>query len=286
MTIAITGASGALGRATAEFVLRTVDPQEVVLTTRSPETLADFAARGVQVRRADFDDADTLATAFQGVDRLLLISTNAVGARLDQQRAAVSAAVEAGVQHIVYTSVPEPVPANPALVVADHAGTEQALRDSGVRWTFLRNNLYTHMQVQTVERAASTGTLVTNGGSGAVAYVTREDCAAVAAAVLTQDGHEGKAYDITGAEAWTADDLAALACEIGGRDIELVHVDDAAFAAGLREAGLPGEVADVVTTFGAATRGDFLANVTSAVADLTGQKPTPLADVVRTPLKH
>lgn len=281
MTIAITGASGALGRAAAELVLLTVDPREVVLTTRRPELLADLAARGAQVRRVDFTEASTLATAFVGVDRLLLISTDAVGSRLDPQRAAIAAAARAGVRHIIYTSVPEPVPDNPARVVADHAGTEQALRDSDMQWTLLRNNLYAHMQVPGIEHAAASGRLVTNGGEGATAYVTREDCAAAAAAVLTQDGHEGMTYDITGPEAVTGDDLAALAREFGGCEVELVGVDDAEFSAGLLKAGLAEEVAGLVTSFGASTREGYLATVSTAVADLTGRQPTPLADLVR-----
>lgn len=285
MTIAITGASGHLGRATAEFVLRAVDPREVVLTTRRPELLADFAARGAKVRRVDFNDPETLPAAFRGVDRLLLISTDAIGSRLDQQRAAISAAARAGVRHVVYTSVPEPLPANPALVVADHAGTEQALRDSTVQWTMLRNNLYTHMQVPGIEHAVASGRLVSNAGAGATAYVTREDCARVAAAVLIQGGHEGLAYDVTGPEALTASDLAALAHEIGGRDIELVSVDDDAFTAGLRANGIPNATAVLVASFGAAARGGFLANVSPVVADLTGHSATALGDVVRSALK-
>jgi NAD(P)H dehydrogenase (quinone) len=285
MTIAITGASGALGRASADVVLQAVDPREVVLTTRRPESLGDLAARGVDVRRVDFADPRTLTTAFAGVDRLLLISTDAIGARLDQQRAAISAAADAGVGHVIYTSVPEPVAANPALVVADHAGTEQALRDSNLQWTMLRNNLYAHMQGSGIEHAVASGRLVTNGGAGATAYVTRADCAAAAAAVLTQDGHEGQAYDITGPEALSAVDLVALAREISGRDVELVIADDAAFMAGLLAAGLPHGAAELVTSFGAATRGGFLANVSSAVADLTGHTPTALAAVVRAALK-
>ncbi len=282
MTIAITGASGALGRAAAELVLLTVDPREVVLTTRRPDLLADLAARGAQVRRVDFTEPSTLATAFVGVDRLLLISTDAVGSRLDPQRAAIAAAARAGVGHIIYTSVPEPVPDNPARVVSDHAGTEQALRDSGMRWTLLRNNLYAHMQVPGIEHAAASGRLVTNGGEGATAYVTREDCAAAAAAaVLTQDGHEGMTYDITGPEAVTGGDLAALAREFGGCEVELVNVDDAEFSAGLLKAGLAEEVAGLVTSFGASTREGYLATVSTAVADLTGRQPTPLADLVR-----
>lgn len=281
MTIAITGASGFLGRATAETVLETVDPREVVLTTRHPELLADLAARGADVRRVDFTDSRTLPAAFEGVERLLLISTDAIGARLGPHRAAIAAAAETGVRHIVYTSVPEPVPANPALVVPDHAGTEQAIRDSGLGWTMLRNNLYAHMQIPGLMHAAASGRFVTNHGEGVTAFVTREDCAAAAAAVLTQDGHEGRAYDITGSLAVSAADLVALAREFGGRDVELVDVDDVAHLDGMRTAGVPSKVAELVTSFGAATRMGYLANVSSAVADLTGQAPRTLADVVR-----
>ncbi len=281
MTIAITGASGQLGRATAELVLHAVDPHEVVLATRKPELLADLAARGAQVRRVDFTDPSTLDGAFAGVERLLLISTDRVDSRLGPQRAAIAAAVRAGVRHIAYTSVPEPVPDNPALVVASHAATEQALRDSAVEWTMLRNNVYADLQVPGIEHAIASGQLVTNAGDGATAYVTREDCAAVAAAVLTQNGHEGKAYDVTGSEALSGADLVALAREIGGSPVELVSVDDDAFTAGLREAGLPNEVAELVTSFGASTRNGYLANVSTTVADLTGRQPTALADVLR-----
>lgn len=285
MTIAITGASGALGRAAAEFLLQSTDPTKVVLTTRNPHSLADFASRGASVRRADLSDPANLATAFAGVDKLLLISTDAGGARLAQHLAAISAASQAGVRHIAYTSVPQPISANPALVVADHAATEQAIKDSGMAWTMLRNNLYAHMQVPGIEHAAASGQLVANSGAGATAYVTREDCAAVAAAVLTQYGHENHVYDVTGARAWSAADLAALAGEIGDREVQLVQVDDEAYREGLVQAGLPQAVAELLTSFGASARGGFLANVSPTVEDLTGRSATELDAVVRSTLK-
>lgn len=281
MTIAITGASGALGRATAARLLDLVDPRDVVLATRTPDALADLAARGADVRRVDFTDPGTFPAAFAGVERLLLISTDAVGARLGHQRAAIAGAAEAGVRHIVYTSIPEPVPGNPALVVPDHAGTEQALRESGLKWTMLRNNLYSHMQVMAVQQMIATGRYVTNAGDGATAYVTREDCAAVAAAVLTRDGHEDRAYDVTGPAALTAADLAALAEKIGGRTVETVHLDDDALTGQLLAAGVPAELAKVLVSFGASTRLGFLANVSTTVPDLTGRPATPLADLLQ-----
>jgi NAD(P)H dehydrogenase (quinone) len=280
MTIAITGASGQLGRLVADQLLDTVAPAEVVLLTRDPAKLADYAERGADVRAADFDKPDELVDAFAGVERVLLISTDAVGARVEGHRAAIAAAAKAGVRHIAYTSVSEPTPDNPAGVVADHAATEEALRESGLAWTMLRNNLYADMQVDTVAQAAASGQLVTNVGDGGAAYVTRADCAAVAVGVLTTEGHEGKAYDVTGPRAYTATDLAALAAQQSGNPVEVVQVDDEAYTAGLVSEGLPDFIAPLLTSFGTATRLGKLATVTDVVETIGGRKPTPLSALI------
>jgi NAD(P)H dehydrogenase (quinone) len=280
MTIAITGASGQLGRLVADQLLTTVDPAELVLLTRDPAKLADYAERGADVRAADFSKPDELVEAFAGVERVLLISTDAVGARVEGHLAAIDAAVKAGVRHMAYTSVSGPTADNPAGVVADHAATEEALRESGLAWTMLRNNLYADMQVDSVAQAAATGQLVTNFGDGGAAYVTRADCAAVAAGVLTGEGHEGKAYDVTGPHAYTAADLAELATEKSGKPVEVVQVDDEAYTAGLVSAGLPDFIAPLLTSFGTATRLGKLATVTDVVEQVGGRKPTPLSALI------
>lgn len=280
MTIAITGASGQLGRLVADQVLTTVDPAEVVLLTRDPAKLADYAERGADVRAADFSKPDELVEAFAGVERVLLISTDAVGARVEGHLAAIDAAVKAGVRHLAYTSVSGPTADNPAGVVADHAATEDALRESGLTWTMLRNNLYADMQVDSVAQAAAAGQLVTNTGDGGAAYVTRADCAAVAAGVLTGEGHEGKAYDVTGPHAYTAADLAELATQKSGKPVEVVQVDDEAYTTGLVSAGLPDFIAPLLTSFGTATRVGKLATVTDVVEQVGGRKPTPLSALV------
>jgi NAD(P)H dehydrogenase (quinone) len=280
MTIALTGASGQLGRRTAELLLDAVDPSEVVLVTRSPDALDDLAARGADVRHGDFSTPGSLPAAFAGVDRLLLISTDVVGERLPGHRAAVAAAVAAGVGHLAYTSIPNPVPDNPAGVVPDHAATEEALRDSGAAWTFLRNNLYADMQVPALQQAAAAGRLVANTGDRGTAYVTREDCAAAAVGVLTGDGHEGRAYDVTGPQALTARDLAALAGDVSGTPVEVIAVGDEAYIEGLESAGLPPPAAQLIASFGTAGRLGYLEGVSTAVRDLTGREPIPLRDLL------
>lgn len=283
MRIVITGASGHLGRRVIEELLeRGVDASDLILVTRWPEALAEHAERGADVRHGDFTDPSSLPAAFAGGERMLLISTDAIGARVQHQRDAIDAAVAAGIRFVAYTSVVNPEPGtNPAVAVADHRATEDKLRESGLGWTFLRNSIYADLEAGNQAAAVATGQLVTNGGDGKVAYVARDDCAAAAAAVLATDGHAGKAYDITGPERLDADARAALFAELGGRPVEVVQVDDAGYAAGLAEAtGMPLPVAEVYATFGTATREGELDVLTDDFATLTGRAPRSLRDVL------
>jgi NAD(P)H dehydrogenase (quinone) len=142
MSIVITGASGQLGRLSAELVLDRVPASEVILTTRRPEVLSDLAERRATVRQADFDRPETLAEAFAGGENLLLISTDDLGRRAAQHRAAIEAAREAGVRHVAYTSYLNPVEQNPAVITPSHRDTEWALRESGLAWSALRHAFY------------------------------------------------------------------------------------------------------------------------------------------------
>jgi NAD(P)H dehydrogenase (quinone) len=279
----IAGASGQLGGGAAEELLARVQPEQVRLLTRTPERLADLAARGAEVRRADLDEPDTLASALEGGRRLLLISTDALDRRVAQHRAAIDAAVQAGVGHVIYTSVVSPEPANPAAVVETHRQTEDDLRGAGCAWTLLRNNLYAEYQEPEAREAAASGRVVHNRGDGAAAYVSRMDCAAAAAAVLAQDGHAGRAYDITGPESLSAADLARLYGEIGGRHVEPVAVDDDAFIAGMVGDSTDGHMAygaRLVASFGRAIREGHFAGVSDAVQRLTGREPRRVRDVL------
>jgi NAD(P)H dehydrogenase (quinone) len=280
MTIAITGAAGHLGRLTAQLVLDRVAPGEVVLVTRRPDAIADLADAGATVRPADFDAPDSLPAAFVGVDRLLLISTDVLGNRVAQHTAAIEAAAAAGVGHVIYTSIVNAGAELPLVVSHEHGATEQAIRDRGLRWTALRNGLYAEFQVGAAARAAASGQLVHNNGDGATAYVSREDCAAAAAVVLASDGHEDRAYDITGPELVTQAQFAQLIADLTGRPVEAVAIDDDAAAEGLVAAGVPATAAPAYASFGTAIREGVLDGVSSAVEDLTGRAPRSLRDVL------
>jgi len=280
MSIVITGAAGHLGRLAAGFVLERLPASEVILVTRRPEELDDFAARGAQVRHGDFDDPDALPAALAGAERMLLISTDAVGRRIVQHRNAVDAAVAAGVRHIAYTSVQKPTPENPAFVVGEHAATEAAVRESGLAWTMLRNGLYSELLVPSGAQAVASGRLVHNAGDGRTAQVSRVDCAAVAAAVLAGGGHEDAVYDVTGPELLSRADIAALIAEVSGRPVEPVPVDDSEFIAGLLAAGVPDALAARFVTWGQAIRKGVLDPLTTVVEDLTGRPPRAVREVL------
>jgi len=277
--ILVTGASGQLGRRALELLLeQKVGP--IIATTRKPDSLKDFAARGVEVRRADFDEESSLAQAFRGAKRALLISTDAVernGQRLAQHEAAVRAFEAAGVEHVVYTSVLNPV-GSPVIISADHAGTEAALAASRLDFTILRNSLYTEMLFMSLPSALASGDLVDARGDGALSHVTREDCARAAAAALGEGAKGRRTLDVTGPEALTSGQLAALASEIFGRPIQHISVPTEALVQGMVDHGLPKPMAELLASFDAAiAKGDF-ATVTDAVQRLTGRAPQSVRD--------
>lgn len=194
--IAITGASGHYGRIVIDTLIAAGRAQDLILMTRRPERLADYAAQGCTVRQGDYDQPDTLAPAFAGAERLLLISGTRVGARVVQHKAAIDAAVAAGVGHLVYTSfIGIDDPANPAEVRHDHIETERLIKASGIGWTMLRDAHYADsMIVMAGPGVMASRQWISNAGDGREAMVWREDCALCAAVVLTGEGHQGQFY--------------------------------------------------------------------------------------------
>lgn len=285
MSLVITGAGGHLGRRTAELLLDQVEPADVVLVSRRPEELAGLTARGATARSGDFDDPTSLPAVFAGGDRLLLISTDAVGRRVPQHRNAINAARAAGVRAVAYTSLPNPAADNPAVVAQDHRETEALLATSGLQWTLLRNALYSEYRIPEAQAALNSGTFTHNQGAGRTAYVSREDCAAAAAAWLAGGAeHDGRIYDITGPDLLSADDLARSYAVAGGSRVTAQDQPDDAFVAGLMAAGLPPEVAALLASFGAAIRDGHLDQCSTAVQDLTGRRPRTVAEVLNSAL--
>lgn len=292
--IVISGASGAFGRHAAEILIDKVDPGQLILTSRTPEKLRDLADRGAQVRHADFDDPATLEAAFAGGTRMLLISTARVGSRVGQHINAMTAAVKVGVKHIAYTSLLGVAKeGNPAIVKLDHLATEQALEKSGAAWTFLRDSQYAEAIAGAMAPGAvATGRLPDNAHDGRIAFVSRDDCVAVAAAVLQQEGHENKTYDLTGPEIWTVTRAMELVSELSGKPITVEPVDDEGMFRHFDSLGIPRHASDDIiagpipwcsedmVTFGQSIREGYFDSLTDHVERITGRPAKSLREVM------
>jgi NAD(P)H dehydrogenase (quinone) len=274
-TLLVTGASGQLGHRVVELLASQRSGDRLIAGTRNP---AQFAAvAGVEARRVDFDDGAGLESAFAGVDRLLIISTDTLdvpGHRLKQQRAAVAAAQRAGIKHIVYTSLPNPGPDNRVRSIApDHHGTEEAILATGIEHTFLRNNMYLDMFLGGLSHAASTGTLFAAAGDGKVGFVTREDCARAAAAALASHETGSCVLDIMGPVSLSYAELASVLSHVTGKPVRYQPVSSDQQRQGLIAAGLSAMLADVLVQFDEAAAAGQLATREGAVAALTGTAP-------------
>ncbi len=279
MAIVITGASGHLGRRTAELLIEQVDPKEVVLASRTPDAVADLGAG--EVRFANFDDPGSLDSAFAGAERVLIISSDVIGDRVAGHLSAIDAAVRAGAAHIVYTSIPNPTEGNPAPVADDHRRTEEALRAAGVAWTALRDALYVEMLAGELAAVRASGHLLHNEGDGRTSRVAREDCAAVAAAVLADPApHADVALDVTGPSLLDAAERGAIYARFLGREVEVEFLADDAYGEALRGSGMPDEVVGVVTGFGRAIREGALSQQSDVVERLVGRPPLALEEVL------
>jgi len=276
--IAITGASGAFGQRVLHHLTTTlgVPAARIVAGTRDPSKLAAWAERGVTVRALDFEQPATLASAFSGVERALLISTDALdrpGRRLAQHQAAVDALVRAGVQHATYLSMPLP-DGSPILLAPDHLGTEQALAASALPgWTVLRNHWYFENLPLFMAGALATGTWYAADGGQASADVSRDDLARAAATVLAGDETGRRTVTLSGPEALTKVQIAARVSAAIGRPIQVVQVPLEGLVQGMVAAGLPEPLARVYASFDTNTALGRVAEVTRDLQRITGVAP-------------
>jgi NAD(P)H dehydrogenase (quinone) len=281
VSLIVTGSAGHLGRLVAEQLLERAEPEDLILVTRTPDALREFRARGAEVRYGDFDEPASLPDAFAGGSRMLLISTDAIGHRVRQHRAAINAAAAAGIDHVVFTSVVNPVATNPTGRYAWEPGlTEGVLHRSGLAWTVLRFGTFAELVLAAAATAVQNRRLVTNNGDGRIAPISRRDCAEAAAIVLTTDGHIGKTYEITGAEALSSSDLAELFGDLSGQAVQVVQLSDAMLTEVLAGIGTPITNVLTITAFGRSVRLGYFDVVDPTFERLTGHPPISLRDVL------
>ena len=278
--ILVTGASGHLGRAIINHLLDSqgVAPSRIIAGSRDTSKLADLAAKGVTVRTVDFDDAD-LSKAFTGADTVMLVSTDALdgaGTRLRQHKAAIAAAKQAGAKRIGYASLPN-ADTSKVSFAPDHLGSEEAIKATGVTYLIFRNNWYSENLFMSLPQAVKSGQWYTSAADGRTAFVARDDIAAAIAGALANPPASSITYTLTGAEAFTNDEVAALASGIIGKPIQVIHLTDEQLAGGMKAAGVPDAYIPTFVSFDTAARTGDLATVTGDVEKLSGRKPQPLA---------
>lgn len=279
MGIVVTGATGELGRLVVEQLLTTVPASGIAVVVRDKEKAAGLAARGVELRIADYNHPETLADAFRTGDRVLLISGSEVGSRVAQHTAVIDAARAAGVAQLAYTGILGGPDAD--FVLADeHKVTERLILDSGLPYTFLRNGWYTENYTGNLAPVLAHGAVVANAGEGRIASAARADYAAAAAAVLTGEGHLGKAYELSGDVAWSLAEYAAEVAKASGKEITYKNVPAAARQEILVGAGLPEGVAAMLTDVDEGIQRGLLARTNGELARLIGRPTTPLAETV------
>ncbi|MFJ9922333.1 NmrA family NAD(P)-binding protein [Streptomyces rubiginosohelvolus] len=283
MSIVVTGATGALGRLVVDALLATVPAAEVVAVVRDKEKAAALAARGVELRIADYSAPETLAGAFRSGDRVLLISGSEVGRRVAQHAAVIDAAKAAGVAQLAYTGILGGPDADFALA-DEHKATEQLILGSGLPYTFLRNGWYTENYTANLAPVLEHRAVVANAGEGRIASATRADYAAAAAAVLTGDGHLNTAYELSGDTAWSLAEYAAVISGLTGEAIAYNNVPAATHQEILVGAGLPEGFAAILVDVDEAIGRGRLAGTSGDLARLIGRPTTPLAETVRAAL--
>lgn len=283
--IAVTGATGHLGRLVIDHLLRRgAEPSEIVAAVRSPAKAADLAERGVVVREADYTKPDTLGPAFDGVDRLLLISASDVGRRAAQHRNVIEAAQGAGVGLLAYTSVAH-ADASPLMLAAEHRETEAAIRASGLPFVLLRNGWYTENYTGTLAQTLQQGAILGSAGDGRVSAAPRNDYAEAAAAVLTTDGHEGAVYELGGDDAFSMAELAEEITRQSGTDVVYRDLPPEEYERALVGFGLPDDAAALLRDFDEAIAEGALLVESGDLRRLIGRPTTPLADAVADALR-
>lgn len=275
MKILVTGATGQFGGQVIKHLLGLVDASQIAVSVRDPQKATHLTEKGIEVRQGDFEDYEALVKTFAGIDKLLIVSTDGDNVtRIRQHGHAVKAAEAAGVKHIVYTSVGNAQ--NSTLSLAEvHRFTEEAIRQTGIAYTFLRNNWYLENEMGNIQNALTGTPWVSATGDGKIGYTLRSEYALAAAQVLAGQDHDFKTYELSN-EPVTQETLVKVLEQVTGKSIAYVGVTEEAYSEGLKSAGLPDFVVELLTGFQSAMKAGALDVQSTDFELLLGRKPLSL----------
>lgn len=283
MKIAITGATGQLGNLVIEQLLQLTAAQNIFALVRNVDKAEHFKAKGIELREFDYDRPETLVPALLGIDKLLLISANEVGRRTPQHKAVIDAAKVAGVPYLAYTSLLR-ADTSPLGLALEHRETEKLIQDSGLRYTFLRNNWYSENYLAGVAHTIEIGTLFGAAQDGQISSASRIDYAEAAAKVLTSTGHENKTYELAGSESFNLSKLATLIGQAASKDIIYQNLSAEEYTQGLTQAGLPAGLVEVIVDADIQTIQGAMYSDSQDLEQLIGRKTTSIQDAIKAAL--
>jgi NAD(P)H dehydrogenase (quinone) len=280
MKMLVTGATGKLGTKVVETLLKTIPASQLAVSVRSPEKADGLRARGVEVRHGDFDQPETLDSAFAGIDRLLIISADGDNeTRIRQHTDAVAAAERAQVKFIAYTSLGNASESN-MFLAPPHQATEKAILKTGIPYSFLRNNWYLENEIGSIQGVMAGAPWVTSAGSGRTGWALQQDYAEAAAAVLAGNGHENTVYELSG-KLMTQEELASALGTVLGKEVSVQQVDDDTYADIMKGAGVPEFVLPILVGIQKGIRDGELEIECNDLEKLLGRPITPINDALR-----
>lgn len=282
--IAVTGATGQLGRLVIQNLLKSLPPQGIIAAVRTPAHAADLATLGVQVREADYDRPETLEKAFEGAEKVLLISSSEVGKRTPQHKAAIDAAGKAGVKLLAYTSLLH-ADRSPLALATEHRETEAYVKASGIPHVILRNGWYTENYTFGIPAALQFGAFLGSAGEGRIASAARADFAEAAAAAITRPHQAGKVYELSGDDSYTLAEFAAEITRRSGKTVTYRNLPEADYQAALVKAGLPEGLAKLLADSDTGAAKGGLYDESHTLSALIGRPTTPFGSLVANALK-
>lgn len=275
MKILVTGATGKLGSKVIETLLKTVPASQLAVSVRNPEKAEGLRASGVEVRQGDFDHPETLASAFVGIDRLLIISADGDNeTRIRQHANAVAAANQAQVKFIAYTSLGNASESSLFLAPV-HRATEEAILKTGIPYSFLRNNWYLENEIGSIQGVLAGSPWITSAGTGKVGWALQQDYAEAAAAVLSGSGHENTIYELSG-KPMTQEELASALGTVLDKEVPVQEVDDDTYADIMKGAGVPDFVIAILVDIQKAIRDGALEIESNDLEKLISRPTTPI----------
>ncbi len=282
--IAITGANGQLGQLVIQALLKQVQASELVALVRSPDNAQNLKALGVQVRLADYNQPNTLPSALKGVDKLLLISSSEIGQRVPQHQAVITAAKEAGVNLLAYTSLLK-ADTSPLILASEHKATEQAIKDSGLNAVILRNGWYNENYSDNLQGVLQSNAVASAAQEGKFSTASRKDYAQAAANVLVSpESHVGKTYELAGDSAYNLQEYAQIVAKQTQQAIEFISLSTEDYSQALVSHGLPQGFADVLADSDFHARDGWLLDDSKVLSKLIGRATTTISQSVEAAL--